>query len=91
MYRLQVKFVLYLEINFFISCIILVIVFELFWCQIPCTAVFAQLVCSFNPSGIFGLNSNINKSAIAMLLSDSSSLKQHMTGQHCAVFDMNLF
>ena len=34
MYRLQVKFVSCLEIDFFVSCIILAIVNERFWCQI---------------------------------------------------------
>ena len=45
---------------FFVSYIVLAIVYELFWYQIHCTVVFAQLVCSFNPSGIFGLNSSIS-------------------------------
>ena len=54
-YRLQVKFVLCLEINF-ISCIIIAIVYKHFWCQIHRTVVFAQLVCSSNySSGISGL------------------------------------
>ena len=33
MYRLQVNFVLCLEIDFFVSCIILGIVNEPFWCE----------------------------------------------------------
>ena len=50
---LQVKFVLCVEIKFFVSCIILGIVNEPFWCEIH--FVFAELVCSFNPSAILGL------------------------------------
>ena len=33
---------------------------NILWFQIHCTAVLAQLICSFNPSGIFGLNSSIS-------------------------------
>ena len=33
---------------------------NILWFQIHCTAVLAQLFCSFNPSGIFGLNSSIS-------------------------------
>ena len=68
-YRLQVKFVLCLEIHFFVSYIILAIVYEPFWCQMHCIAVFAQLVCSSNSSGISGLNSRINKKLRNVFLS----------------------
>ena len=46
---------------------------NIFCCQIHCTVVFAQLVCSFNPSGIFGLNSSIN----IMHIPPYNSLNKH--------------
>ena len=50
--------------SFFVSFIVLAIVYEPFWCEIHCTIVFAKLVCSSNRSGIFGLNSSINSFTI---------------------------